>query len=109
MYKLCFFVPETHLEKVKNALFNKGAGRFGQYDCCTWQTLGQGQFRALVGSTPFLGEIGKVNKVNEYKVEMLCSEYVIREVVQTLLEIHPYEQPAYDVYEIKMLDDLIVP
>jgi len=107
MYKLCFFVPETHVEKVKNALFNKGAGRFGQYDCCAWQTLGQGQFRALAGSAPFLGEIGQVKKVNEYKVEMVCSADVIQEVVSTLLEIHPYEQPAYDVYEIKTLDDLI--
>jgi len=106
MYKLCFFVPETHLEKVKKALFNKGAGRFGQYDCCAWQTLGQGQFRALADSTPFLGKIGKVKKVNEYKVEMICQANVIRAVVKTLLDVHPYEQPAYDVYEIKTLEDL---
>lgn len=100
-------MPETHIEKVKKALFNKGAGRFGQYDCCAWQVRGQGQFRALAGSSPFLGKLGKVKKVAEYKVEMVCSSDVIQEVVKTLLKVHPYEQPAYDVYEIKTLDDLI--
>lgn len=99
-------MPKTHAEKVKKALFNKGAGRFGQYDYCAWCVRGKGQFRALAGSSPFLGKLGKVKKVAEYKVEMVCSPDVIREVVKTLLKVHPYEQPAYDVYEIKTLNDL---
>lgn len=94
MYKICFFVPETHVEKVKNALFDKGAGNFGKYDRCAWQVLGQGQFRGLECSTPFLGKQGEVEKVMEYKVEMVCQDEILREVVRTLLDVHPYEQPA---------------
>ena len=53
MHKLTFYVPETHLESVKQALFEKGAGKIGRYDCCCWQTKGVGQYRPLDGSDPF--------------------------------------------------------
>ncbi|MEH6542063.1 MAG: hypothetical protein V7748_18580, partial [Halopseudomonas sp.] len=53
MYKLCFFVPASHVEQVKQAVFAAGAGRLGNYDSCSWQVLGQGQFRPLSGSEPY--------------------------------------------------------
>jgi len=68
MYQLVFYVPETHVESVKQAVFNAGGGRIGDYDRCCWQTLGQGQFRPLAGSSPFLGKAGSVEKVDEYRV-----------------------------------------
>lgn len=55
-------------------MFDAGAGGLGDYQECSWQTLGQGQFRPLKGSQPFLGETDKLEKVVEYKVEMLCQE-----------------------------------
>ena len=58
MFKLCFFVPESHVEQVKNAVFAAGAGRIGDYEHCAWQVLGQGQFRPLAGSNPFIGQQG---------------------------------------------------
>ena len=70
-YKLVFFVPESHKETVKTALFSKGAGQYQGYDCCAWETLGQGQFRPLEGSQPFLGQTNEIEKVDEYRVEML--------------------------------------
>ncbi len=73
MYKLCYFVPETHVEQTKQALFDAGAGRIGDYDCCAWQCLGQGQFRPLEGSDPFLGKAGAIEAVDEYKVELVCA------------------------------------
>ncbi len=97
MYKISFFVPETHLESVKSAMFVAGAGKIGLYDCCAWQVKGQGQFRALEGSTPFLGEQNQVESVEEYRVEMVCDEVYIRKAIQVLLDTHPYETPAYDV------------
>lgn len=106
MYKLCFFVPETHIEEVKDALFKQGAGKIGEYDCCAWQTLGTGQFRALEGSQPFLGERLELTEVAEYKVEMVCGEGLIKPVVQALLQAHPYQEPAYEVYQIYTLDEL---
>ncbi|MGB1498121.1 MAG: NGG1p interacting factor NIF3, partial [Alloalcanivorax venustensis] len=53
VYKLCFYVPEEHAEAVKNAVFEAGAGRIGNYDCCSFQVAGQGQFRPLEGSDPY--------------------------------------------------------
>ncbi len=104
MFKLCFFILETHVEQVKNALFNKGAGRIGQYDHCSWQVLGEGQFRPLKGSQPFLGKENQVEKVVEYKVEMVCEDELIEDVVKELIKTHPYEEPAYEVYQLYSLD-----
>lgn len=71
MYKLAFFVPASHVEVVKAAVFAAGGGRIGDYDHCAWQTLGQGQFRPLDGSQPFLGQAGQVEAVEEWKVELV--------------------------------------
>lgn len=107
MYKLCFFVPESHVEEVKNALFKQGAGKIGDYDCCAWQVLGSGQFRPLSGSRPFIGETEKITRLNEYKVEMVCDDRLIKQAVKTLLQTHPYQEPAYEVYQIFSVDELI--
>ena len=106
MYKLCFFVPETHVEEVKDALFELGAGRIGDYDCCAWQVLGTGQFKPLAGSQPYIGEAEKVTRLNEYKVEMVCTDQLIKQVVKTLLQVHPYQEPAYEVIKILLFDEL---
>ena len=107
MYQLCFYVPESHVEAVKTALFEAGAGRIGDYDSCAWQTEGTGQFRPLEGSQAFVGEVGEVERICEYKVEMVCEEKYIEAVLRTLIDVHPYETPAYRVYEIKTLDNFI--
>lgn len=103
MFKLVFFVPESHVEVVKAAVFAAGAGKIGDYDCCAWQVLGQGQFRPLDGSTPFLGEQGKVERVEEYRVEMVCEDASINEAVAALKRAHPYEEPAFDVWQLALL------
>jgi len=107
MYKLCFYVPVEHLEKVKNALFNKGAGKIGQYDCCSWQVLGEGQFRPLAGANPFIGTENEIHKVAEYKVEMVVEDDLIAGVIKALLQTHPYEEPAYEVYKLVSFDHLL--
>jgi hypothetical protein len=103
MFKLCFYVPESHAEAVKQAVFEAGAGKLGEYDSCCWQTLGQGQFRPLQGSQPFLGQQGQLETVAEYKVEMLCEDELIQSVIKALLLAHPYEEPAYDVVKIETI------
>lgn len=100
MYSIIFYVPESHLENVKTAMFAKGAGRIGNYGCCCWQTRGTGQFRALPGSQPFVGKENIIEQVEEYKVEMACEEEHIKEVIAALLQSHPYETPAYSVHKI---------
>ena len=97
MYLLCFLVPETHLEMVKNAVFATGAGTLSNYAQCAWQTLGEGQFMPLTGSNAFLGEIDIVERVAEYKVEVVCEEQQIQAAVMALKQAHPYETPAFHV------------
>ena len=106
MYKLCFYVPHSHLEAVKAACFAAGAGRIGNYDCCAWQVPGEGQFRPLVGSRPYLGTRDAIEVVVEYKVEMVCDGSRIKAAVDSLLEAHPYEEPAFEVYKLAQLDEL---
>lgn len=103
MYKMCYFVPESHLEITKTALFESGAGRVGDYDCCAWQCKGQGQFRPLDGSSPYLGQTGEVEQVEEFRVELVCRDEVIRAAVQALKTSHPYEEPAYEVFRMEDL------
>lgn len=100
MYKLCFYVPASHLETVKGALFDAGAGRIGDYDSCSWQVLGEGQFRPLAGSQPYIGEANRVETVAEYRVEMVCASDCTRAVVEALLDAHPYEEPAWDLLQL---------
>ena len=100
MYKLVFFVPPDHLDAVKQAVFSAGAGRIGDYDQCCWQVLGEGQFRPLPGSKPFVGEQKQVATVAEYRVEMVCADELIAGVVSALKAAHPYEEPAYDIWRL---------
>lgn len=105
MYKLCFYVPENATEIVKQALFEAGAGRIGNYDQCSWQTLGRGQFRPLAGSHPSVGDQGQLETLAEYKVEMVCGDDVIKQVIRALKTSHPYEEPAFDVSKLVTIAD----
>lgn len=102
MLKLCFYVPASHLDIVKQAVFDAGAGRIGHYDQCCWQVAGEGQFRPLAGASPAIGQSHQLEKVIEYRVEMVCENALIRDVIHALKQAHPYEEPAYDV--VKMED-----
>ena len=100
MYKLAFFVPASHVEVVKAAVFAAGGGRIGDYDHCAWQTLGQGQFRPLDGSQPYLGQTGQVEVVEEWKAELVVADDLIAQAVAALKQSHPYETPAYEVWRL---------
>ena len=97
MYKLCFYVPDVHLEAVKAAVFAAGGGRIGDYDSCCWQSTGEGQFRPLAGANPFIGAHDALTRVPEIKVELVCDDAHIQSAVAALKLAHPYEEPAYDV------------
>lgn len=100
MYRLNFYVPEKYLEKVKEALFKAGAGRIGNYEKCCWQTKGTGQFLPLENSNPVIGNAGKLEKLTEYKVEIVLEDHLAKKTIDALLETHPYEEPAYDLVKI---------
>ncbi|MHA6558110.1 NGG1p interacting factor NIF3 [Pseudomonas alliivorans] len=101
MYKLAFFVPPSHVDEVKSAVFAAGAGRIGAYDQCCWQVLGHGQFHPLDGSQPFIGQGGVVEQVQEWKVELVVADELIQQAVVALKQSHPYETPAYEVWRLE--------
>lgn len=103
MHQIVVYVPQTHLEPVKQALFSAGAGRVGDYDCCAWQTLGQGQFRPLQNSNPYLGEKGVIETVAEYRVELICANECLGPAIESMLRAHPYEEPAYSVWPLSFV------
>lgn len=100
MYHIAFYVPSNEAEEVKEKMFQAGAGKLGNYDKCSFESKGIGQFRPLEGSSPFIGSEGKVEQVEELKVEMICKKEYLEDVIKALKESHPYETPAYYVIEI---------
>ncbi|KJZ14040.1 MULTISPECIES: YqfO family protein [unclassified Halomonas] len=100
MYKLAFFVPKDDAEAVKEAVFATGAGRIGEYEACCFQTAGQGQFRPLDGADPHIGQVGELERVEEYKVELVCEDELIGAAISALKLAHPYEEVAYDVWRL---------
>jgi len=100
VYKLIVYVPSSHVEAVKAALFSAGAGKLGDYDCCCWQVEGIGQFRPLQGATPFLGNTDEVASVTETKLELVCSQDIARQAIAAMLAAHPYEEPAFQLLAV---------
>lgn len=104
MYKVIVFIPEEHKEKVKNAMFTAGAGKIGDYDCCSFEIKGMGQFRPKEGAKPFIGSKNQLEYVEEYRVEMVVQDAKISDVLKAMKESHPYEEPAYDVFKHESID-----
>jgi hypothetical protein len=98
--KLVVFVPESALEAVRDALFQAGAGRIGDYERCSWYTAGTGTFLGGEETDPAIGGRGREERVPELRLETVFPTERQREVVAALRAAHPYEEPAFDVYEL---------
>lgn len=96
-YKLAVFVPQTHADKVRQALFDAGAGHVGNYDQCSFNTPGTGTFRGGAGTNPFLGTPGELERAEEQKIEVILRREMAGRVVSAMLGAHPYEEVAYDL------------
>jgi hypothetical protein len=103
MYKLIYFVPIEAKEKTKEALFTMGAGMFDKYECCSFETLGMGQFKPIGDANPHIGSLNKLEVLEEYKVEIICKDELVHKAVEVLKESHPYEEVAYEVYKLEDL------
>lgn len=100
MLKLAVFVPIDHLEAVRIAVSEADAGHTGNYSHCTFTALGTGTFKPLPGSTPFIGQEGTVEEVNEGRLETIVPASKLPAVLQAMMEAHPYEEVAYDLYSL---------
>jgi len=94
------FVPREALDAVRNALFDAGAGRIGEYEHCSWYTQGTGTFLGGEGTNPSLGEAGREERVAELRLETVFPEELQEGVIAALREAHAYEEPAFDVYAL---------
>ncbi|MBI2436344.1 MAG: hypothetical protein HYV41_01190 [Candidatus Magasanikbacteria bacterium] len=95
--KLKINVPATHLEIVRKALGEAGAGKLGNYDYCACTYPVHGYFRPLAGAKPAIGEIGHIEEVEECCVECICHKDLIESTLEAVKKVHPYEEIAYDI------------
>lgn len=98
--KLVTFVPEAHADAVARALFHAGAGWIGNYSCCSFRTEGTGTFLGEAGSSPKVGQAGKLERVAEIKIETIVPLRKLATVVAALRASHPYEEPAFDLVQL---------
>lgn len=102
LYKLVVFVPESHHEQVLEAIWRSGAGEIGGYSNCSFNISGTGTFVPGPGTTPYIGAQGKLERVDEIRIETIVPYSVHRKAVQAMLKAHPYEEVAYDLYPIDL-------
>jgi dinuclear metal center YbgI/SA1388 family protein len=98
--KLVVFCPLTHAEKVREAIFEAGAGVIGNYDCCSYNIEGKGSFRANEHANPFVGKANEIHFEEEVRIETILPSYLLNKVIQSMIAAHPYEEVAYDVYPL---------
>jgi len=102
--KLISFVPDSHLEAVRNAVFNAGAGEIGDYTACSFSSPGTGTFRPGESADPFSGTPGVLNEVSERRFETIVTRAVMSRVLAALRDAHPYEEPGYDIVPLERHD-----
>jgi len=98
--KLVWFVPAAALDATREAVFEAGGGRIGEYERCSWYTAGTGTFLSGEETDPTVGERGREERVAELRVETVVPADRLEVVIAELRAAHPYEEPAYDVYPL---------
>lgn len=98
--KFVTYVPKVYAQKVRDAIAHAGAGYIGHYSHCTFNVLGEGTFRPERGTSPFIGTIGKIERVEEVRIETIIPEKSKEKVLEALRKLHPYEEIAYDLYPL---------
>jgi dinuclear metal center YbgI/SA1388 family protein len=98
--KLVTYCPEDHIEKVRAAIFSAGAGKIGNYDECSFNNDGTGTFRAGEGAEPFVGKVGERHSEKEIRIETIFEVVHQNQIIRALLDSHPYEEVAYDIYPL---------
>jgi len=106
LYKFVVFVPKGHEDAVRKALGDAGAGHIGDYSHCTFMTQGQGSFCPLEGATPYIGELNRLEIVDEYRIETIIRKADVAKVLQAVLQVHPYEEVAFDLYPLENSEDV---
>jgi dinuclear metal center YbgI/SA1388 family protein len=101
LLKLVTFIPKLHVQRVREAIFEAGAGTIGNYDSCSFNAEGYGSFRANENAKPFVGETDKIHYEEEVKIEVILPDYLSDKVLISMIKAHPYEEPAYDIIPLR--------
>jgi hypothetical protein len=99
-YKVAVFVPPDKTDELLNAMASAGAGVIGNYSLCSFRTRGTGTFLGSDDSNPSVGIKGEFQTAEEDRLEMICGKKNIEKVIDKLYEVHPYDEPAFDIYEV---------
>jgi len=99
--KLVVFAPHSHADQVRKTIIEAGAGHIGQYDSCSFNVPGIGTFRGSPGTSPFIGEKGELHSEPEIRIETVVPSFLLTKVVAAMIEVHPYEEVAFDLYPIE--------
>lgn len=99
--KITVFVPRGYEDAVRNAMGDAGAGFIGNYSHCSFNVAGTGTFKPGEGTKPFIGEKGKIETVEEVRIETIVPEALVRKVINAMIKVHPYEEVAYDIYPLE--------
>ena len=101
LVKIVVFVPESDGENVRSAMFNSGGGNIANYDHCSFNTDGYGTFRAGEGTNPYKGDVGKDHLEREVRIEVIAPDHIKSIVIRAMIDAHPYEEVAYDIYPLE--------
>ncbi|RPI16924.1 MAG: hypothetical protein EHM58_10965 [Ignavibacteriae bacterium] len=99
-FKIAVFVPPTKIEEITETMAEKGAGIIGNYTVCSFRIKGTGTFKGGKNTKPVIGKRENLETVDEIRLEMVCEKHLVNDVIESLLKHHPYEEPAYEIYEI---------
>ena len=100
MIKLVVYVPTTHADVVRAAIGDAGGGAIGNYAHCSFSVRGQGRFLPQDGATPFIGNVGHIETVEEERIEITVSKEKLESVIAAMKAAHPYEEIAFDLYPL---------
>ena len=101
LFKIAVFTPHEAVDAVRAALSSAGAGAVGNYAECSFRAPGIGSFKPLKGAEPYIGQVGRLEEVEEYRLEMLVPESLLSQAIEAMRAVHPYEEVAYDIYRLE--------
>jgi len=103
LVKLVVFVPEENADEVRKALGEAGAGRIGEYSFCSYSIKGVGRFKPSDAANPHIGSAGKLEEVNEERIEVACEKDQAADIIAVIKKVHPYEEVVIDAYSMLQL------
>lgn len=103
LVKLVVFVPEKNADSMRQALGKAGAGKIGEYSYCSYSIKGVGRFKPTDNADPHIGSAGKMEEVNEERIEVACEKGQASEIIKVIKKTHPYEEVVIDIYPMLSL------